>query len=392
MLAFGGRTSAEMAAFANGAMAHSLDYDDQTLWGQHASSSIVPAVFALAERRGGVFGQDLIAAVAAGQDLFARLRCNVGWRKDWNLSSVLGVFAATAASARALGFTQDRMVAALGIASMQSSGIMEMVAGTGSDLRGLYAGFSAKGAVVATLLAEKGIGGVDWLFQGEYGVFNTYFGGRYDLDPILKDLGRDYRGKFTLYKAWPSVGISHSHIHATIELVTQHALEPDEIAQLVVHVGDYHALMCEPLEVRRAPTTLVDAKFSLPFLVAIAAVRRGMGLGDFTEAALGDERIRAVARKVVPVRDPALDWKLELPPGRVTIVMRDGRRFERTGTGFPGSLEAPMSWDDIDRKFRDCATAAIAPPPADRVEAALRLARELEHLHDGTELLRVLTG
>jgi 2-methylcitrate dehydratase PrpD len=392
VLAFGGRTTAEMAAFANGAMAHCLDFDDQTVWGQHASSSVVPAAFAVAERRGGVAGQDLIAAVAAGQDLFARLRCNVGWKKDWNLSSVLGVFAATAASGRVLGFSRDRMVAALGIASMQSSGIMEMVAGTGSDLRGLYAGFSAKGAVVATLLAEKGIGGIDRLFQGEYGVFNSYFGGRYDLPGMLKDLGRDYRGTSTLYKAWPSVGTSHSHIHATIGIVTDHDLAPEDIAELVVHVGDYHALMCDPLEVRRAPTTLVDAKFSLPFLVAVAAVRRGMGIGDFTDAALKDERILATARKVVPVRDPALDWKLQLPPGRVTITTRDGRRFERIGTGIPGSLEAPMSWDDVARKFRDCAAAAVVPPSADRVEATLRLARDLENLGDATELLRVLAA
>ena len=38
---------------------------------------------------------------------------------------------------------------------MQSSGIMEMVAGRGSDLRGLYAGFSAKGAVLAAMMAER---------------------------------------------------------------------------------------------------------------------------------------------------------------------------------------------------------------------------------------------
>ena len=90
ILAFGGRVPADQAAFANGAMAHCLDFDDQTPWGQHAASSIVPAVLAVAERRGGVSGRDLIAAVAAGQDLFARLRRNVRWRKDWNLSTVDG--------------------------------------------------------------------------------------------------------------------------------------------------------------------------------------------------------------------------------------------------------------------------------------------------------------
>jgi 2-methylcitrate dehydratase PrpD len=100
IVAFGHRTSAISAAFANGALAHSLDFDDQTPWGQHASSTVVPAVLAVAERRGGVPGRDMIAAVAVGQDLFARLRCNVGWRKDRNLSTVLGVFAGAAAAGR----------------------------------------------------------------------------------------------------------------------------------------------------------------------------------------------------------------------------------------------------------------------------------------------------
>ena len=171
MLAFGDRVPALTAAFANGAMAHCLDFDDQTPWGQHSASSIVPAVFAVAERLGGVSGREMIAAVAVGQDVFARLRRNVGWRKDWNLSTVLGVFAGAAATARLLGLTPQATAHALGVASMQSSGVMEVVAGTGSNLRALYAGFSAKGAVLAALLADKGVTGVDRLFEGEYGVF-----------------------------------------------------------------------------------------------------------------------------------------------------------------------------------------------------------------------------
>ena len=56
MLGFGGRVPAPMAAFANGALAHALDYDDLTPWGQHSGSSIVPAVLAVAERHGAVSG------------------------------------------------------------------------------------------------------------------------------------------------------------------------------------------------------------------------------------------------------------------------------------------------------------------------------------------------
>ena len=95
-------------------MAHCLDFDDQTPWGQHAGSSIVPAVLAVAERRGGVAGRELIAAVAAGQDLFARLRRNVAWRKDWNCPRSLGVFAATAAAARVLDLPPVQVANALG--------------------------------------------------------------------------------------------------------------------------------------------------------------------------------------------------------------------------------------------------------------------------------------
>ena len=390
VLAFGGRAPAIMAAFANGAMAHCLDYDDQTPWGQHASSSIIPAAFAVAERKGGVSGRDMIAAVAAGQDIFARLRCNVGWRKDWNISTVFGVFAATATAARLLGLSGDRIASAFGIASMQSCGVMEVVCGTGSNLRGMYAGFSAKGAVLAALLAEKGMTGVEALFEGKYGLFNTYFDGQYDRDKILEDLGRDYKGGATLYKLWPAVGTAHSHIHAMIDIVRDHDLGVEDIDEIRVYVGDYHDLMCRPLEARRAPATLVDARFSLPFLVAVAAVRRGMSVSDFTGEALKDPEVLAVARKVVPVADDALDWKMELPPGRVEIVTRDGRRLEAAGSNVPGSPEAPMTWNDIARKFDDCASAAIVPPSKEQIKRAQEMARDLDSLDDATELLSML--
>ena len=276
------RVPAMMAAFANGALAHGLDFDDQTPWGQHASSSVVPAVLAVAERRGGISGSELVTAVAVGQDIFARLRCHVGWRKDWNLSSVFGVLAAAAAASRVIGLSRAAAHHALGIASQQSCGIMEAVAGTGSDLRGMYAGFSAKGAVLAALLAERGLTGVENLFEGQYGIFNTYFRGEYDRAAMLRDLGVDHRGAGTLYKLWPAVGTAHNHIHATVRIVTENDVAVDDIDEIRIHVGDYHRLMSTPLEDRQNPSTLVDAKFSLPFLVAIAAVRRGMGVADFT--------------------------------------------------------------------------------------------------------------
>ncbi|KQS64281.1 MmgE/PrpD family protein [Modestobacter sp. Leaf380] len=390
VVAFGHRTSAVAAAFANGALAHSLDFDDQTPWGQHASSTVVPAAFAVAERRGGVSGADLVAAVAAGQDLFARLRCTVGWRKDWNLSTVLGVYAGTVAAGRVLGLSAASMADALGIASQQSSGVMEVVCGTGGDLRGMYAGFSARGAVTAALMAQKGTTAVGTLMEGEYGVFATYFGGRYDRAAMLEDLGVDFRGAGTLYKRWPAVGTAHSHVHATIEAMREGGLGVDDVAQIRVFVGDYHALMCEPLDTRRAPSTLVDAKFSLPWLVAVAAVHGDIGLQHLTGGALRDPAVLAAAQKVVPVPDAAADWHLELPPGRVELVGHDGRRHTRTGTGVPGNTDAPLSWADLGEKFAGCARVAATPPGALAVDRVVDMVRHLEEVSDVAAVVRAL--
>ena len=391
VLGFGGKVPASMAALANGVMAHSLDFDDQTPWGAHPDSSVVPAVLALAERRGGISGRDLITAVALGQDLFVRLRCNVGWRQDWNLSSVVGVYAAAAAAAHIQKLGREQVAHALGIASMQSSGTMEVIFGIGSDLRGMYAGFTAQGAVLAVLLAEKGITGITDLFEGKAGILNVYFGGKYERAKMVEGLGKEYLGSSMLYKAWPAVGNVHTYIHAAIELMKEHQLKAGDIEQIRVFVGDFHQCMCTPLELRRAPATLVDAKFSLPFCVALAVARGQIRISDFGPAALKDPEVLAIAQKVVPVEDSSLDWKLKIPSGRMEIITRDGRKLERVGDKVPGSPEAPMTWDAIVAKFRDCASVAATPIAPDRIERAQEMARNLESLEDVSLLLKDLT-
>jgi 2-methylcitrate dehydratase PrpD len=266
-----------------------------------------------------------------------------------------------------------------------------MVAGRGSDLRGMYAGFSAKGAVLAAMMAQKGVTGIDRAFEGEHGFMNTYFGGRFDRDAILRDLGREFLGSGTLYKRWPCVGTAHSHMKAAIDIVTRNDLDLDDIAEVRLHVGDYHDLMCQPLEERRAPATLADAKFSLPFLVSIAIVRHGMSVSDFFDAGLNDAEVLGIGSKISLIRDPALDWKLELPPGRVEIVARDGRRWLEEGQNVPGNSDNPMSWTDICVKFRECGSVAVTPVPNDVLARAEDLARELETLSDATELIKILS-
>jgi len=391
VLGFGGRAPAAMAALVNGALAHCLDFDDRMLRGAHCGSSLVPAVLAVAERKGGVSGRRMIAAVAAGQDLFMRLRYNVGWRNDWNLSTVFGVFSAAAAASHVLGLGREQVAHALGIAGMQSCGTMETIFAPGSGLRGTYGGFSAKGAVFAALLAEQGVAGVDSLFEGKAGIFNVYFRGEYDRAKMLQDLGKEYLGASTLYKPWPAVGLSHTYIHATFGLMRQHRLTASDIDEIRVHVRELQEQTCQPLERRRAPQSAMDAKYSIPFCIGLVVARGHVRVSDFDAAALNDPQVLAVARKVVPVEDRA-HWTSHAVEGRVEIVTRGGRTFERLGDDIPGSPQAPLTWEDIVEKFRDCASVSATPLSPEKIDKAQQMAHRLETLGDVTELIEVVSG
>jgi len=392
ILGYYDRVPAGAAAFANGALAHGLDFDSQTPWGAHADSSIVPTVLALAELRSGVTGEELIAAVAIGQEIFIRLRCNVGWHMDWNLSTVVGCFSATAAGGSIFKLDVDQLANALGIASLQSSGTMEQIFGLGSDLRGMYAGFSSQASVNAVRLAGRGMTGIRNLFEGEAGLFKVYFKGEYDREKIVAHLGKEFLSGGMTYKYWPAVGNAHTYIHAAIELMKETDVALDQVTEVKVYVGDFQQRMCSPLDERQVPNTLVDAKFSLPFLVALALAKGRMEVGDFTSEALKDRAVLTLARKVVPVPDTSYNWTSKLPDGKIELVLGDGTRISRLGSKVPGSVELPMTWDELFQKFGSCARAAVSPPSADKVARICSLTRALEGVQDVRELVAAVSA
>ena len=100
----------------------------------------------------------------------------------------------------------------------------------------------------------------------------------------------------------------------------EHALSVSDIEQIRVHVGDFQSGLCEPLESRRKPATPPDAKFSIPFCVAIAATKGDVRLGDFTSDGLADRDVLAAALKVVPVIDSSRNWTTKLPDGKIDII------------------------------------------------------------------------
>jgi 2-methylcitrate dehydratase PrpD len=391
VLGFGDKVPPIMAAFANGAMAHCLDFDDVAPDGNHASSTLIPAVLAAAEHQGGLSGKELITAVAIGQDIFLRMRRSLQQRMDWLTTTVLGVFSATAGVSYVLGLNADQVAHALGIASLGSCGTLEMRFGTGSDLGELYAGFVAKNAVLSAMLAQKGVTGTQRVFEGQAGVMNVYFDGEYDRTKILDGLGTRFNGASMQYKPWPVCGIANTYVHATLELVRKHDLRAEDIVEIRPYVGDFQQRMSYPLDERRSPTCSMDARFSLPFCLGAAATYRDVKIEHFTEEGIRDPKVLAAAQKVVPVDDSSLDWRGEMPNARVEIDTTTGQTFTGFGDGTPGSRDRPMDWNDLARKFAACAEVGINPKSSTVVSVAVDMAKSLEHMSDATEIVRLLS-
>lgn len=74
LVGFGGKTSAPMAAFVNGALTHPIDYDDTIdEFINHPSGHTFPAALAVSEKIGNATSKEFITAMAIGLDLNVRL-------------------------------------------------------------------------------------------------------------------------------------------------------------------------------------------------------------------------------------------------------------------------------------------------------------------------------
>ena len=399
VIGHGVKVPAWMAALANGAMARGINFDDGHDEGStHPSGVVVPAVLAMAERKGGIDGRSLVTAVAVGTEIVCRLGRALARRPEtlpvdrWFLTSVLGVFGATAGCCRILGLDAAATRDAFGIVLFETGGTLEAFSPSGQAamIRGMVAGFSAKSAVMAALMAEAGITGVPGSFDGRYGLFRAYFDGSYDRDALLSRLGSDWALEDLGLKAWPTVRYASSYVDAIRRLVHQHNVKAGEIEQIRVHVAGYAATRCEPLDRQRRPTNYNNAGHATPYLVAAMAARRRLTIEDLSDR-LDDPVVLALAQRVVPVHDPAFGGDNRLGPGKVAVTLKSGQVHEVALQVCYGDPKDPMSWEDLVAKFRSCLALRAKPLGPSEMEALIAGIGDLEHLADAGELMRRLS-
>lgn len=388
ILGTGLRTSAALAAFANGAMAHALDYEDAFDGAPvHPNASLIPALLALAQQRAPVSGRELLTAIAVGCDLVCRL--GVSLREDparlgWYPPPILGAMGAVAGCARLLRLSSRQLLDAWSLMLLQNSCPGEITSSADGVLRAVREAFPAQAAVVAVQLAEAGITGFPAPFEGRAGFFHLFAAGKYDGQVLLHELGESWFIEQLSFKAWPSCRGTHAAIEATLRLREEHHLRPDEIIEVTVTGGPVHQMLAAPVERKQAPATSIDAKFSLPFTVATALCRGEVSLDSFGDEARGNPEVLAMARRVRFQVEQA--WTGDATRGAVALRLRDGRLLAQEITRPRGCPASPMSDSQLVAKFVDCLARARRPASAPEALALAERLLALENEADSGSL------
>jgi len=395
VLVFGDKVPAHHAAWVNGTMAHARDYDDtHDAAVLHAGVSVVPAALAAAELAGGVSGADLIAAVAVGLETICRLGVStrIGIvESGYMYTSLFGYFAATAAAARVLNLDVPQTVNALGITYSQVAGNHQVTRDAALTKR-MQPGFAAKAAIVSCQLAQRGIRGAQATFEGADGFLRVYLRDKFDREMLRDGLGERFEFTNLSYKPYPCCRFNHNGIDAALVLREKLGGRVDGIRRIRAGLNNQcYEAVCTPVEVRKAPRTIVQAQFSIPYTVATALVDGGVRLGHFTDAGLKRQDILALAAKVETYvhADIERDFGRSVSPVHLEIEMEDGTTHVQRIDIPLGAPERPMSTADFDVKAKDCFKTAINPL-SDTAHTQLRgLVDTLESAGDARDLLQV---
>lgn len=397
MFVFGGRYPAHHAAFINGGMSHARDYDDtHDAAILHAGVTAVPAAIAAGQLRGKLSGADLIAAVAAGLEVTCRL--GVATQVDiiesgYIYTSLLGYFGATAAAGRALGLNAEQMHNAFGIVYSSVAG-NHQVTRDASLMKRLQPGLAAQAAVLAVQLAQRGIRGVQNVFEGADGFNRVYLHNRVDVSIVRQDLGQRFELLNLSYKPYPCCRDTHAAVDAILKLRAKTERAADEIESIRVGVtAPGYQMVCVPEEVRLAPRTIVEAQFSIPYTVAAAWIDRNLAMKHFSDDGLQRADVLALAARVKPYVDEDIDrdWHRFVTPSRVIVKFRDGQTLEER-VDFPkGHPNNPMTDAEFAAKTADCVSFSAKPMPPDTAKWLSAAVHQLESLPDIGTLIKTLT-
>jgi 2-methylcitrate dehydratase len=395
----GMQTSCLNAILANGVMVRYLDFNDTYLipvgnlvLGNHPSE-VIPAVFALAERER-LNGRDVVNTIVMGYELSGRFNdcCAIPGvaaptieAKGWN-TDTRGAFVMPIVAGRLLGLTEAQIEQAIGISGSHNMilGILDATGEEYSMTKNLRFPRTAHGGVLAAMMAKRGYTGPTRVLEGKKGFIQSVMQGDFNIKALTEPIGK-FKILETMYKAVAADATTHGHVNATLQLVKERDIKPEDVVEVrikagsrcVEHTGD---------PVKRYPKNKESADHSSYYLTAIAIIDRQIGPNQYTPGKWNDPKVLALIDKVKLEADPSLDSFGRA--GISEIRTKQGNVYVKRVEYPAGDPKNPMTDRELEDKLRGMAEPYMTDKRIDRL---IQTVYALDKLDNLDELMQCMT-
>ncbi len=383
------------AALVNGTSGHVLDYDDtqlststEAVFGllTHPSVPVLSAVLALGEALSAT-GRDVLTAYIVGVEATCRVADAIQpdhYKRGFHSSGTIGTLGSTIGAAKLLDLDDEKFQNALGIAASMAAGLRESF---GTMTKSLHVGRAAEGGLMAATLAQDGYTAARDVLEAKRGFFRAMAGG-FREDKIKGQLGNPYFfiNPGIAIKPYPSGSLSHPAMDLARSLVEEHAVRAEEVEEVEVRTT---SIIPDSL-IYDEPQTPLEAKFCLPYCIAITLLRQKPGIREFSSwEVLEESAVKNLLKRVKVIVDPGLESAGYDRMNTIISVKRiSGETITVSGHVARGHPVKPMTRGELENKFRDCASEILSES---RIDAAMSSIWGLEELHDVRDLIACLT-
>ncbi len=388
------RAPVALAALANAASGHAMDYDDTQLSASpdrifglltHPTVPALSAALAVGEQRG-VSGAKLLEAFLTGFEVECKIAEAIDpdhYKRGFHSSGTIGTFGAAASAAKLLGLDSAGVANAIGIAASLGSGIR---VNFGSMTKPLHVGRAAENGVLAATLAAGGFTAAADALDGEWGFFQVLGGGA-DPERILGTLGQPFSivDPGVSVKPYPCGSLGQPSMDAMLALVVDADVRPEQVEHVRVLAASN---ILNPLRYKTA-TTELEAKFCLPFMMSAILIRRKAGIREFSDQFVSSEAVQAMMARVETVFDPAIEAQgFEHMRSRIEVRLKDGRVLTRASDDrYRGGPGRPFTTAELRQKFSDNAELFL---DKGQIGRAIEAIESIDRMKDVRELARIM--
>ena len=383
VIAGGFKTSMINAAFANGTMAHALDFDNTWYPLNHPTSPTLPAILAIAENHG-MTGKKIIEALVTAFEVQGRMRMaatGLETGSGFHKPGTTGQFGAVTAASKMLDLDRQQMLMAFGIAGSRAGSIS---LNTGTMTKSSHSGHAARMGVECAVLAKMGFTGAADVF-GPKGFFDTFLFGKAEPHLLTDNFGAPFRmvDPGVGFKKHPSNYFTHRPIDAALSLREMHSINPAHIAKVEVVFPRFEYVN------RPQPATGLDGKFSVQYTTTVALLD-----GEITVDSFNNERrfapdVVALLPKVQLQFDDKIPNDFDRMHIDMTVTLTDGSVLKQHVDRLSGWVGNPLTREQRMKKFHSCAKRVLATDVADHI---VGLVENLEQLQNVNELMTLLSA